>query len=79
MNLSDFLYYYDVDVPVEIYSVEGTAFYGYTNDLGIFDTVVGGKKFEDLVVGAFSVTMKNDEPCLLVLIESDADASEVGE
>lgn len=70
MNLEDFLGYYDVDVPVEIYSLdEGTAFYGYTNDKDIFYTVVYGKKFEDLEVGAFSVVMKNDEPCLLVFIE----------
>lgn len=70
MKLEDFLGYYDVDVPVEIYSTEGTAFCGYTNEKEIFDTVVYGKRFVDLDVGAFSVTMKDDEPCLLVFIEN---------
>lgn len=66
MKLEDFLFYYDVDVPVEIYGVDGTAFYGYTNDKDIFHTVINGKRFVDLEVEAFSVIMKNDEPCLLV-------------
>ena len=75
MNLEDFLGYYDVDVPVEIESASGTAFYGYTNDKDIFDTVVDGKRFEDLYVVAFSVSAKDDGSCLSVLVSSAKEES----